>query len=991
MIAPRHGAGLRTIALVVVLAAGAPAWSAQGDDVAQSYALSAWTADLGLPPGDVLAMTQDVEGYLWLGTTGGLVRFDGFQFVQWGDRGEAPLPGSSVPVLLGARDGSLWVGFGNQGGVSQIRTDGRVVDYSAREGLPAGPVTALIEDREGVIWIGGRGGLSKLQGGRWARVGRADGLPEVEVSSLHEDAHGAVWVGTAVGVYRRAAGEPSFQLDDGGLYVQDFTESDSGAIWVTHSQEIIRKLDASQRRRYAAPVRLPTAGWRLLRDSRGFIWIAALGGGLLRAHEDAAAGDVLIERFSYEHKIIGSPRSLFEDREHSIWVGMRGGGLLRLSESLLTAEVPLDGLTNDGVRALAVAADGSLWVATGHSLNRFDGDRREVYDVAQTLALHVDERGGTWVATAQSVGRFHDGQLRPVPIPARIRTERIMSLTTDRGGGLWVCSIDQGVFRWHDGALNAFEEIPAVTGRPCSFLKTDARGRVWVGFASGGGLAVYEDGQFRMYAETDGLASGGIVAIYEDRSAAVWVTTATGLSRFQDGQITTVTGAHGLPGRFVPSIVEDEQGYLWLGVNSGSGMVRFSQEEVDAVAQDRRYQVQYTLYDLSDGLQGELHWWSRPAAVLGRQGMLWFVTGTGMAVLDPRRLPEHQRPAPARIDRVTLNGRALGATPGLALPAATSALSIEYGALSLAAASKIRFRYQLEGFSPDWVDAESRREVSYADLRPGAYRFRVVATNYGTSTESEAVWNFSIRPPFYRAPSFYATIVLVSGALLWLAWWLRLRAVRHHFSLVVAERARVSREIHDTLLQSLGAMGLEIEAIASQLDTSQASTTQALRRLRRQVVQSVREARQSIWELRSPSFDVGDLVQALREIAERAAAGRAVPVGVSVSGQPRKLPADAERQLLRIAQEAVYNAVGHGKPSRVQIDVNYGREALTLRVSDDGLGFATDTVVEHARGEHLGLVNMQERAEQVGGRLRIDSQPGRGTTIEATVPLSRAS
>jgi signal transduction histidine kinase len=264
----------------------------------------------------------------------------------------------------------------------------------------------------------------------------------------------------------------------------------------------------------------------------------------------------------------------------------------------------------------------------------------------------------------------------------------------------------------------------------------------------------------------------------------------------------------------------------------------------------------------------------------------------------------------------------------------------------------------------------------------------VRATDYGGATESEALWAFTVRPPVYQSAWFYVLAVLTLAMMVWLAWWVRLRSVRNQFGLVVAERARVSREIHDTLLQSLGAIGLELEAIAGQLDGADDTTGQALRRLRRSVVHCVREARQSIWELRSPSLGVQDLVLALRELADRLASGGAVHVDVVVTGRPRQGSAESDRQLLRIAQEAVTNAIHHGSPTHIRIEVAYGEESLVLRISDDGCGFVRLSGDDAAAGEHQGLLNMQERAEEVGGRLMLDSRPGHGTVVEVEMPLS---
>ncbi len=972
---------VRAIAAACVLASVLPLRAYAGAAPPMGYALTAWTTEQGLPPGDILAMTQDLDGYLWIGATSGLVRFDGVQFVAWGAHGEPALPPRSVPALIGSHDGSLWIGFGNAGGVSRLR-DGRLVQYSERDGLPPGAIAAMVEDRHGIVWAGGVGGLSRFVDDRWQPMGAASGLPAAEVSSLYEDQHGALWVGAAGGVYRRESS--AFQLvDASSTYSRSLTEDATGAIWATDLHQVVKRVHAVDAPHFPADVRLPAAGWRLLHDRNGSLWVSSWASGLLRIRQ--AGAHAVVDRFSYENKIGGSPRALFEDQDGNIWVGMRGGGLLRISESVVKNDIPLDGLTTDGVRALSAAADGGVWVATEHNLHRFFGGARKVYSLPQTLALHTDKAGTLWAATTQGVVRLANDRLLPLSMPRDLRSDRIASITTDSHGALWLCLVDQGLWRWSDGQVSRFDNVPDVFAKPCSFTYTDRRDRVWIGF-NAGGVGVYEDGRFRIYDDKSGIAGGRTAAIYEDRKGAIWVSAAGGLSRFQNGRFTTLTTENAPLNGIVPSLIEDNDGYLWLGVHAGSGLIRFNPSELDKVAANHAYEIEYRLYDVSDGLPGDLQWPSRPAAVRAGDGRLWLATRAGVSVIDPVQLPPNVRPMAPRIDRVIVDGRTVAPVAQIALPARTSTLQVDYGTLSLSAASKLRFRYMLEGLNTAWIDAGSQRQAVFAGVEPGRYRFRVAATNDGLWTEAP-VWNFSIAPPFYKTNRFYLLCAIGLALALGVIWWFRLRAVQHQFALVIAERARVSREIHDTLLQSLGAIGLELETIASQLDPTQQVPRDALRRLRADVRHSVREARESIMELRSTRVDRRDLAEALRELAAKTKSAEGVQLAVAVSGQPRRCSAETEEQLLRIGQEAVSNAVRHGRATRIEVALDYGQDALSLRVSDDGAGFVP-TGYPVDSGAHMGLMNMKERAEKIGGHVRISSQPGHGTAVLAVAPLS---
>jgi len=641
-------------------------------------------------------------------------------------------------------------------------------------------------------------------------------------------------------------------------------------------------------------------------------------------------------------------------------------------------------VTNDGVHALAAAGDGSIWVATGHALNVFSGGQRKTYSVDQVSHLHADKTGDMWAATPTGVGRFENGRFSPVPIPASVRLGRILSFATDSHKRLWLCIYDQGLFRWGDGVLTQFEDVPNVAGRSCNSVYLDSRDRMWVGFTAGG-VAVYERETFRVYEPGDGLAPGGIAVLYEDRQGSIWVSTVAGLTRITGGKLTTVTG-HGLPAKLVPSLVEDEDGFLWVGVNSGAAVVRLDPREVERAARDANHQLSYQRYDESDGIPGSLLRLSRPTAARDKEGRLWFVSGLGVAVINPHGLPSYRKAASPHIERVTIDGKEVSRLRELTLPPRTLTLQIDYGALSLSSASKLRFRYMLEGLTPDWVEAGARRQVSYANLQPGNYRFRLEAASDGAWTENQVSWNFTVLPPFYRTYWFYALSAAIAVLVFWTCWWLRLRSVRNEFALVIAERTRVSRDIHDTLLQSLGAFTLQLEVVARQLDPSQGSAREQLQHLRRQVSQCIQEARRSVWELRSPRLEAHDLVEAFRLMADDAMSAVPSKISVTASGRPRRCAPHVEEQLLRIGQEAISNAVRHGEAAEIDITLEYSGTSVSLSIADNGRGFVVENRSKAPAG-HWGLENMRERAAEVGGRFGITSDPGTGTVIRAVVPL----
>jgi signal transduction histidine kinase len=637
---------------------------------------------------------------------------------------------------------------------------------------------------------------------------------------------------------------------------------------------------------------------------------------------------------------------------------------------------------------MAVSGDGSVWVATSHSINRFAGDRRTTYPLPQTLNLYSDPKGVMWASTSDGLWRFTNGQFRKEPVRGDINWGRVLSLLAVSADDLWLCSSLSGVMVWDGETLAPPVDSKDLAGRACATIYRDRRGRVWVGFGSGGdgGAALYENGRFRTLSTPDGLTAGSVVAIAEDRSGSIWLATASGLNRYKDGRITAITPPQAPLNDVLPTLVEDDEGFLWVGTRSGSGMLRIHPREADKLIANPAAALEYAVYDSSDGLsQSALSWRAGVTGARGGDGRLWFATGLGVATYDPRTRPRTLRASPPRLEGVVADGRRLAPARELSLPNGTSTLRLEYGAISLSASSKLRFRYMLEGLHDDWVMAGSAREAVFNDLPAGDYRFRVAATYDGPWVEAQAS-TISVAPPYYRTAWFLTSVMAAALSLLVAAWWLRLRSVRNQYALVFAERARLSREIHDTLLQSLAAIGVELETIATQLDPAQAHARDGLRRLRRQVGHSLREARESILDLRRNPMKRRGLVQSLTDLADNTTR-TGVATDFALEGHLNASSDELDVQLFRIAQEAVGNARRHGHATQVRLTLRAESARVVLRVEDNGQGFVPDLNNRPSAGEHLGLLSMRERAERLRGQLAIVSAPDRGTTVEATVPL----
>jgi signal transduction histidine kinase len=543
------------------------------------------------------------------------------------------------------------------------------------------------------------------------------------------------------------------------------------------------------------------------------------------------------------------------------------------------------------------------------------------------------------------------------------------------------------VLSWNGHTLISYRQ-PGESGGQCSSILADRQDRVWAGFNSGG-VALHDQDGVHAFAERDGVAPGLVWQIVQGNDDAVWFAASGGVSRYQRGRFTSVTTAHAPITGVVPILVEDALGYVWVGVHSGAALMRFHAGEMDKIETDPHHRLAYTLYDESDGLQpGTQMWQNGAAGVRDVTGRIWVVNGPGMTIIDPRQLREARRSSPPSLETVIVDGERINAGT-IQRFASGSTVQFEYAALSLSTTSKLRFRHLLDGVDADWVYDANDRRATYANLRAGDYRFRVSTTEGGEWTEP-SLWAFTVDPPFYMSRWFLLAggAVLVGGIAA--AARLRVRALRTRYALVIAERARVGREIHDTLLQSLAALGPELEALATSAPSRESDIPSELRRLRRQVDRSVRDARESILELRRHPMGTPRLAESLAQLADDTETRHGVRPTVSVVGRrPDNASPDVDLQLFRIAQEAVANAIRHGHPTRIGISVSYDERQVTLTIADDGCGFDAEAQTSAPRdNEHFGLVTMRERAEHVGGGLRIESVPGTGTTVHAVAGLT---
>lgn len=969
-----------TLAFAAPICFASAAYAQSGAGPLGDYTVTTWNENDGLPAGRIRAMAQDADGYLWLGTDAGLVRFDGVRFDAWSSPGDARLPVGAVTVLLNTRDGALWIGVSGGTPLGRIK-DGTLTLYGERDGLGGSYVLSLVEDSNGTMWAGTFQGLFRRQGNRWHRVDRDQGLGDGSVLAVYEDREKRIWVATQNAVFRKPSANDRFEQVDvitiSSNVWQSFSEDASGRVWISDFSQGYRAPGGA----VPGPARQARRGWGvdLLHDRRGNFWVGTQGQGLWRIRGGPDGKSSSVDVISVEDGLANNAvQSLLEDREGNIWLGTLAG-LQRLTPHRVT---PVKHLAIP--RAIEATPDGSVWVGTAAGLVRFSSAGRRVYTEADglpgtvVLALHVDRSGDLWVSSERGVARFSQERFSPVLVAPGPGVQRILTIT-GTGDTLWFRDFYLRLFRWRNGQLTLADDIPDTHRRTASSIEVGRSGTLYIG-SSSGLLLVGRPGQPH---RTYDPRVGTVASVLEDSRGNIWVGGVDGLSRLVDEHFVTVTRQNGFPGD-VKSIVEDANGFLWVG--TGIGILRLEPSEVEHVGTDPVHQVRYRLFNTADGVAGVPFSEGRRSALRASDGRLWFVTSSGVTVVDPRSIGPDPGPPLVRVESVAADTRAFTPAGPLQLPASTSHLQIGFTALTLSDPVRVRFRYRLDGYDRDWVEAGAGRQATYTNLPPRQYQFRVAASaGDGTWGEPSTPLTFGIDPMFYQTRWFYVLCGLSVFLIVYASWRLHVRQVRRQFALVLAERIRMSRAIHDTLLQGLAALALQVDDLSHNPDLSSPAGKKRILAVRRQVEGYIRQARRSILDLRTPSLASRDLPQALREAAERAIGGRPVELDVTVKGTPHTCAAAIEEQLLLIGQEAVNNAVLHGQASRVAVELDYGDERMSLRVADDGCGFDPATAMQ-APG-HYGLVNMRERAGQVRGTITIESTPGNGTEIETVVPV----
>ena len=979
-------------------------------DISQ-YAHTAWKTREAFFNGAVQAIAQTSDGYLWLGTEFGLLRFDGVRSVPWQPPKGEQLPSSNILNLLAARDGTLWIGT-RQGLASW--NDGRLILYPELAGQV---IFALLEDREGTVWAGTwttpTGRLCAIQSGR-VRCHGEDGSLGQAVLSLYEDNGGNFWVGAATGLWRWKPGPPKlYPMPD--PEIRQVIEGDNGALLISMHGGLRQFLNGKAEIYSLPDTPLQIKPTRLFRDRDGGLWIGTQDRGLLHIHQgrldvfgqaDGLSGDSIVR--------------IFQDREGNVWV-TTANGVDRFRDFSVPTISAKQGLSVATVWSVLSAKDGSVWLGTSGGLMRWNNgqftaygkrDDRQLTDPLEISfarkatvngwlddagSLSQDDQGRIWAFAYRGVAYFEDGRFTPVTsVPGGI----VHSVAGDSAGNLWISNQDHGLFHLLGG--DVVERIPwAKLGRTdyANALATDtAAGGLWLGFFQGG-LAYLKDGEIRAsYKVSDGLGQGSVNDVRLDRDGALWAATEGGLSRVKGGRVTTLNSRNGLPCDAVNWVMQDDAHSFWL--HMPCGLVRIDQTQLDVWGADPKRKVETRVFDGSDGVNSRSHQggYSPPVAKTA-DGKLWFLPSDGVSVIDPHHLPRNELPPPVHVEQVTADRKTYDASSDvnghLRLPPLIRDLEIDYTALSLVAPEKNLFRYKLEGLDRDWRNVGNRRQAFYNDLPPGNYRFRVMASNNsGVWNEQGATLDFSIARAYWQTLWFRAACAVAFAGLIWALFLLRSRQIAREFEASlegrVAERTRIARELHDTLLQNLQGLVLRFRTVQSLFSTRPEEARQILESAIDQAREALTEGRQAVQGLRSAAVDTDELSKAIRTLGEDLARDPAhdgsVELRLNIEGTPRALQPLMRDEIYRITGEALRNAFRHSEAKRIEVQLGYSERRFDLRVRDDGKGIDPGLLSDDVLPGHYGLRGMRERAKEIGGTLTVWSAPGSGTELELSVP-----
>jgi signal transduction histidine kinase/ligand-binding sensor domain-containing protein len=975
---------------------------------APNYFIRSWQSEAGLPQNKVTAVVQTHDGYLWVGTYSGLARFDGVRFTIFDENNTPAMWSSRVTSLFEAADGALWIGD-ESGQVTRYQA-GRFQAVPFRAAWSGGKIYDIASDEAGDIWL-------LNESGQLARV--RDGLvltPEAGTASklvdMTRSAKGTIWVARDGRVSALEHGQLR-PLDLNGTatnntYVMGIGASRDGGLWVAADGRIRKWKDGKWSEDLGLTPWDTSPVTRWIETQKGVLVAGTADRGLYLLFPDQNEKPLHFDHAS------GFPSdwviSVCEDREGNLWAGTGGGGLVVLRPNNIQTIAPPDQWQGRVVLSVCPGQDGALWIGTeGAGLYRFQSGVWTNFGSVQGIrnlyiwSLAEDSQGRLWAGSwggglfVQNGDRFEFApgleNITP-PMPA---------LLCARAGGLWIGTA-MGLLHYQAGSTNWFTENNGQLLRDVRTVAEDRRGAVWFGMA-GSGLACLDNQGIRQFRKTDGLSSDFIECLHFDGEGALWIGTfGGGICRFKQGHFAVINREQGLPNSVIGDIEEDGRGFFWM--SSHGGIIRASKTELDNCADGKTNAVHCLVYGINDGLPTlECSEGLQPAGCRAPDGRLWFPTSKGLVSVDPQNVKNNPLKPPVLIEGMRVDDRLVAGetnAPPLKIPPGRHRFEFQYTGLSFVAPEKVWFKYRLNGFETEWVDAGDKRVAVYNYIPPGSYTFQVVACNNdGVWNETGASLPFSVLPYFWQALWFrilaWIVIIAASGGLVWFDTRRRMRRKLERLEwqrAVEHERARIAHDIHDDLGAHLTRITMLSESAIGELDNP-ARATAGLNQIYDTARELTRAMDEIVWAVNPRHDTLESLASYLEKFAQDllATAGIRCRLDLPLQFPEWRLTAEVRHNLFLAFKEALHNVVKHSTASEVHIRLAPQTASFKLAIEDNGRGFTPGTGGKNQPDDSAriasgnGLENMARRLAEIHGRCDIQSAPGQGTKVIFTVPL----
>jgi len=1001
---------MRMVAFVVLAFASGYAFALDPSFLLSQYGHTAWRMQDGSLPAVPDPIAQSADGYLWIGTTGGLYRFDGVRFTRWVSEFGEEQAAKNVTALLGTPDGSLWIG--SESGLDRLR-DGRLTRISTE--LDAAIVELTLQ-ADGSIWAVRAYGApfaTSLCRVHEDRLQCPVPLPGLELTTSSccargflREVDGSIWLGGDLGMIHWQAGKTStifpaaLSQSRGMGGVSGIVRDRRGDLWAGMGQP---GRDGGLQRIVDGKLQPLVTGtfdssalsiFTLYLDSQGAIWVGTWEQGLVRIHGDR------VERFQASDGLSGdNVLRIFEDREGNIWVSTLRG-LDRFRQFSVVPYSTREGLSSDDTASVMARSDGSVWFGTSHGVNILrDGkvsklDRGpEILRSHQITSMFEDAAGRLWLGAAQSMFIFERGKFTPVEDAEGHPAGLVASIAEDTERNVWMqlAARERRLSRVVGARITEQLRDPQVP--PGREVAADPAGGIWIGTTSGD-LAHYRDGQLATISfahVSPEITERHVDDLIVQADGTVMGATGYGLIETQHGQRRALVRSNGLPCDRVWAMQFDTADDLWLSLECG--FVRIAKSELAAWRQDPSRRVALRWFDALDGATPTRAPFMGESA-MSTDGRLWFPSLNGTHMIDPSRLKAPAVAPPVHIEWILADRKQYSLRSPPVFPALTRDIEIDYTAPSLALPQKLTFRYRLDGYEERWQEVGARRQAFYNDLAPGQYTFHVTACNQdGACNERGASVAFEVLPAFYQTAWFMVLVVLATVLLLWAMLALRVRQVatriRSRLEASLEERERIARELHDTFLQSVQGLMLKFQSAMEKIPAGEPARElmeQALDRADGVLV----EGRMRVTALRHSTHAQRDFTAAIRQLVAQATEDTTVDVRLTVEGATRGLHPVVAEEAERILSEGLANALRHANARTIHIEILYSRRELTVRLVDDGRGFEEEQVQAAPAGGHWGLAGMRERARKIKAQIEIASRLDAGTSIELRIPANIA-